>query len=263
MDEFFEHLEKERRRINSILSENVPMTPLSLVEQKEYTCAKTCKNCGTEFDDDLFSKCHHHLHTTGQYLFAACNRCNLLLKYKQTSRKSENKPASYEIPIVFHNLSNYDLHLILKHMPKMDREDKSSCIATSSERLITFSYRGLKFIDSCNFIKAPLSTLCENLKNAGIGNLIHTRRHFDSDEKFNLMIKKGVFPYEHMDSFDCFTETQLPGKEAFFSSLTKSGISDQEYAHAMTVWNIFECETMQDFHDVYVKIRCLDPSRYL
>ena len=43
------------------------------------------------------------------------------------------------------------------------------------------------------------------------------------------------------------------GKMHYFSSLTNSGISDQEYAHAMTVWNIFECETMQDFHDVYVK----------
>ena len=78
-------------------------------------------------------------------------------------------------------------------MPKMNRKDKPSCIATTSERLITFSYRGLKFIDFCNFIKAPLSTLCENLKNAGIENFIHTRRHFDSDEKFNLMINEGSF----------------------------------------------------------------------
>ena len=138
-------------------------------------------------------------------------------------------------------------------MPKMDRKDKASCIATSGERLITFSYKGLKFIDSCNFIKASLSSLCQNLKNAGIENFVHTRRHFDTDEKFNLMTMKGVFPYEYMDSFDRFTETQLPGKEAFFSSLTNSEITDEEYAHAETVWKIFECKTMQDFHDVYVR----------
>ena len=253
MDKFFEHLEKERQRINSILNENKPMNPLTLAEQKEYAEAKTCKNCGTEFDDGMFLKVHHHLHTLGNYLFACCNRCNLLLKYKQSTRAKKNKPAEFEIPVVFHNLSNYDLHLILQHMPKMDRKDKASCIATSGERLITFSYKGLKFIDSCNFIKASLSSLCQNLKNAGIENFVHTRRHFDTDEKFNLMIMKGVFPYEYMDSFDRFTETQLPGKEAFFSSLTNSEISDEEYAHAETVWRIFECKNMQDFHDIYVR----------
>ena len=253
MEKFFEHLEEEKQRINSILSENFPMIPLTVVEQGEYESAKTCKNCGTEFDDGAFSKVYHHLHSNGQYLFPACNRCNLSLKYKQSSRKSKNKPASFEIPVVFHNLSNYDPHLILQHMPKIDRKDKASCIATSSERLITFSYRGLKFVDSCNFIKASLATLCQNLKNAGIENFIHTKRHFDTDEKFNLMIMKEVFPYEYMDSFDRFTKTQLPGNDAFFSSLTNSGISDQEYEHAKTVWNIFECETLQDFHDVYVK----------
>ena len=145
MDRFFEHLGKKRQRINSILSVNVSMTPLTFVEQKEYADAKTCKNCGTEFDDGMFLKVNHHLHTTGQYLFACCNRCNLLSKYKQSSRKSKNNPAEFEIPVVFHNMSNYDLHLILQHMPKMDRKNKASCIATSSERLITFSYRGLKF----------------------------------------------------------------------------------------------------------------------
>ena len=54
MEKFFEHLEKERHRINSILNVNKPMNPLTLAEQKEYAEAKTCKNCGTEFDDGMF-----------------------------------------------------------------------------------------------------------------------------------------------------------------------------------------------------------------
>ena len=50
------------------------------------------------------------------------------------------------------------------------------------------------------------------------------------------MRRKGVYPYEYMDSWDRFEETQLPPKEAFYSKLDLSGISDEEYGHARQVW---------------------------
>ena len=118
MEEFFDHLDREKNRIDEILNRNEPMKPLTPDEQREHNSAKTCKNCGTDFHDGVFKRVYHHSHVTSRYLFACCSRCNLLLKYKQSIRKSKNKAASYEVPVFFHNLTNYDSHLILKHVRK-------------------------------------------------------------------------------------------------------------------------------------------------
>jgi len=55
-----------------------------------------------------------------------------------------------------------------------------------------------------------------------------------------------------MDSFERFDETQLPEKEKFYSSLSGKGIIDEEYAHAQEVWAAFGCQTMSNYHDLYV-----------
>ena len=94
------------------------MSPLTPDELREPYSAKTCKNCGTEFDEGVFKRCFHHSHVTGKYLYGSCARCNFLLKYKQTVRKSKKKAASYEVPVFFHNLTNNDAHLILKTRAK-------------------------------------------------------------------------------------------------------------------------------------------------
>ena len=52
------------------------------------------------------------------------------------------------------------------------------------------------------------------------------------------MRRKGVYPYEYMDSWERFEETRLPPKEAFYSKLNMEGISDKDYEHAQQVWNI-------------------------
>ena len=65
------------------------------------------------------------------------------MKYKQTIRPKKNKPATYEIPIYFHNLRGYDSHLFLEHFPPLTSQDRVNCIAKNFEQFFTFSYRGL------------------------------------------------------------------------------------------------------------------------
>ena len=48
-------------------------------------------------------------------------------------------------------------------------------------------------------------------------------KHCGNDECFRLMLRKGVYPYEHMTSWDSFNETQLPAKDAFYSNLYNGG----------------------------------------
>ena len=72
------------------------------------------------------------------------------------------------------------------------------------------------------------------------------------DERRALILRKGVYPYEYMDSFEKFNEASLPPKEVFYSKRTDSHISDDDYEHAKKVWKAFKCETLGDHHDLYL-----------
>lgn len=70
---------------------------------------------------------------------------------------------------------------------------------------------------------------------------------------FELLIKKGVYPYEYMNSFEKFGERQLPTKENFFSTLSGEGIGEKEWEHGQEVWKAFDCQNLGDYHDVYME----------
>ena len=58
--------------------------------------------------------------------------------------------------------------------------------------------------------------------------------------KFVLLLRKGVYPYEYMDRWEIFDETSLPDKEAFYSDLKLRDITDKVYEHDQKVWEVFE-----------------------
>ena len=57
--------------------------------------------------------------------------------------------------------------------------------------------------------------------------------------KFILLLRKCVCPYEDMYNWEKFGKTRIPPKEAFYSELNLEGISDADYAHAQKVWEVF------------------------
>ena len=254
MSRFFSHLNNERLRINKILSEIVPMEDLTPEQLREHKNAKKCFNCDEEFyydhEAEVFTRTAHHDHLNGKYIGPACVRCNLAMKYKQSTRAKKNRPAEFEIPVVFHNLKGYDSKLILENFPEWNAKERVSCIATNLEQFLTFTYRGLKFIDSCQFMKTSLSVLAENLKKSGDEKFTHTKQHFE--EHFDLVTRKGVYCYSYMTSFEKFTETELPPMECFYNDLSESHISETEYQHAQEVWNAFNMTTMKQYHDTYL-----------
>ena len=71
--------------------------------------------------------------------------------------------------------------------------------------------------------------------------------------KFVLLLRKGVCPYEYMDSWERFNETELPSKKDFYSNFKLENISDKDYAHAQKVWKEFEIRDMGEYHDLYVQ----------
>ena len=95
----------------------------------------------------------------------------------------------------------------------------------------------LRFIDSCRFMTSSLDKLVSNLND---DQCKHLKEFYNGDEVFRLMRRKGVYPYEYMDSWKKFEETKLPAQNSFYSNLNMKGISDQDHEHAQQVWNIME-----------------------
>ena len=50
--------------------------------------------------------------------------------------------------------------------------------------------------------------------------------------KYILLLRKGVYPYEYMDSWERFNETSLSDKESFYSNLNMQDITDVDHRHA-------------------------------
>ena len=74
-----------------------------------------------------------------------------------------------------------------------------------------------------------------------------------SDTQHSLLIRKGIYPCEYMDSWNKFNETNLPPASSFYSKLSMSGISDGDYEHACKVWKEFGIRNMGEYHDLYLK----------
>ena len=95
--------------------------------------------------------------------------------------------------------------------------------------------------------KRPLNKLIENFSS------IYQFCQGDLN-RFVLSLGRGVFPDEYMNSWEKFNETALPPKKDFYDDLNLENISDEDYAHAQKVWDVFKIKNLGGYHDLYVKI---------
>ena len=72
--------------------------------------------------------------------------------------------------------------------------------------------------------------------------------------KFVLLLRKSVYPYEYMDRWKRFNETSLPPKKSFYSKLNFEDISDKDYLHGQKVWDVFEIRNLVEYHDCMFKL---------
>ena len=87
-----------------------------------------------------------------------------------------------------------------------------------------------------------------------IESFANTYKFCDNDlDKFIMLLRKGVYPYEYMNEWDKFNEKVLPGKESFYSNLTLKNISEINYAHANNVFKKFNINNLGEYHDLYVR----------
>ena len=215
------------------------------LEQKCHICEESYK------DTDI--RVRDHCHITGKYRGSAHQDCNLKLRLN---------PEEIKIPVIFHNLRGYDSHFIMQQIGEITKkhtyknykgEEKQmniNAIPNNMEKYMAFMLGNhLTFLDSFQFMSSSLDKLVSNLPRE---SLKYTSKEFQ-DEKFNLMTRKGVYPYDYMNSFEKFNESQIPRKEDFYSILNDQHISDEDYNHAQNVWETFNIKMMGDYHDLYLK----------
>ena len=71
--------------------------------------------------------------------------------------------------------------------------------------------------------------------------------------KFILLLRKGVYPYEYMDNWERLNKTSLPNKEYFYSNLNMENIDDIDYRHGNNVFKNFKLKNLGEYHDLYVQ----------
>ena len=98
-----------------------------------------------------------------------------------------------------------------------------------------------------------LDSLVNNLPKDACNNV----KRYYAEDKLSLLTRKGVYPYEYMNSPEKLKETKLPSREAFYSRLNGVGISDENYAHAQNVWETFDMRNLEDYHNLHNRVDVL------
>ena len=128
-----------------------------------------------------------------------------------------------------HNLSKYDAHLFIKEFGRTDGELKA--IPQTDETYIRFSQSvkvdewrdsnmELRFIDSFRFMSSSLAKLASNLEDENLKIL----NKYYQDEQFQLLKRKGIYPYDWMDDISKFNHDKLPKKDKYYNILNNEDI---------------------------------------
>ena len=144
------------------------------------------------------------------------DHCHYTGKYRGAAHSNcnLNYKIPKEIPVVFHNGSKYGYHFIIKQSAR-EFKGNFECLGENTEKYFTFS--------------VPIKK--EQL----------------------LLLRKVVYSYEYMDKWKRFKDDKLPDKESFYSELNNEHITDDDYAHAQKVCDIFNIKNLGEYHDLYVQ----------
>ncbi|KAJ8917969.1 hypothetical protein NQ315_002664 [Exocentrus adspersus] len=222
------------------------MNPLSREEQDQFDRATSCGICEKPFGVGQ-SKAKDHDHLTGKFRFAAHTNCNLNYKIPNF------------IPIICHNMSGYDIHMFIKQL--FSENSTVDVIAQSKEKYISITKHlhvgsyidkdglskrrmlKLRFIDSFKFMASSLQTLGANLSS---DLFFETKKTFPGSNKIRFDATKR-------DSVDKLEYHRLPSKGDFYDKLNDEAVSELDYRRAQRVWELFNCQNLGEYSDIYLK----------
>ena len=239
---FFDALDAAEEKIREMCA--VPAAMLITDEENAaFFRAKTCYMCNLDFSSAEDPPVRDHCHVFGNYLGASHRSCNL--------RRREQ----WQIPLFCHNFSGFDSHFIVKGLAYRHVR-RLRVMAYNTEKLRTLSFNMFKLLDSCHFITSSLESIVQDMRESGHQfDFLRLCGLANTDYKYELLTKKGIFPYEAFVSVEKFEQLKtLPDISAFESKLNKSVLSQEDYQHAKKVYNEFKFENMLQYALFYNKL---------
>ena len=229
-----------------------------------------------------------HDHWSGEFRGAAHNGCNIAYRKVQKVPVFFHNLSGYDGHIIFQNIGKVkckDPKPIAKSMEKyigfeignLQFKDSLQHLSASLDKLIRnladkaniqgclhCPYRGIKK-DVEKHMKARHRkefepTYEHKIKNPTLEALFRnlyarfqTKWKHLPEEAFELLTRKGIYPYSYMNSFDKFKETSLPPKESFYNDLSRKHISDKDFEYVKKIWTTFELQSLGELHDLYME----------
>lgn len=132
-------------------------------------------------------------------------------------------------------------------------------MAKNQEKFRSISIGKFQIKDSLEHIPASLDSLVEDLcKDKSFAFPILNQfepyaklRQRKKMQALKLLKRKGVYPYEHFTSYNSLKMKTFPSKEAFYSRLNETHITDEDYKHGQKVFKFFGCNSMEDYMKLY------------
>ncbi|XP_071628361.1 uncharacterized protein [Temnothorax longispinosus] len=219
---FAEELRRLAHNVKPILSTNIPMADLTRDEWEKFNSATHCHVCEKPFAPDD-TRVRDHFHLTGYDSHFIINEIATAFE-----GRVDLLPITKEKYILF-----------TKNVKSTEDKDMKTCVK-------------LRFIGSYKFLSTSLEKLVSFLNKDKL-KIIRSKFSALSDQDFELLTRKGVFPYEYIDCVEKLEDSCLPPRDSFYSSLTDDTVSESDYAHAVNVWQRFSIQTLGEYSDLYLK----------
>ena len=258
---------------------------------KQKVCYICKKEFNTDDSDKKHHKIKDHCHYTGKCRGAAHNIGNLRYRISKETPIVFHNGSTYDYHFIIKELvkefdgnfeclgENTEKYITFSVPLKKEIRNKN--------KIIEITYK-IKFIDSYRFMSTSLSKLHNNNRCVDCKSCLDymktkdeklifrcfgCKKNYEKDfnkelierfaniyefckgdlNKFILLLRKGVYPYEYMDNWERFDETSLPDKESFYISLNMENIDDIDYRHCNNVFKKFKLKNLGEHHDLYVQ----------
>ena len=200
----------------------------------------TCHLCNKKITNKPVK---NHCHFTSKMLGYAHNKCNLRYKFKK-----DNVNDEYLINVFAHNSQNFDQSFLIRALQNLDNKIPFSCLPRNSNKFISLQIGSFIFKDSYLFLNKSLDYLTGTIND---DDRISLKQEFAKN--YQLLTKKGIYPYDYFDNTKKYNEQKLPDKEEFSNKINNKNISDEDYDHAKNVFEKFKCKNLLDYSILYLK----------
>ncbi|GBC08876.1 hypothetical protein RclHR1_08450004 [Rhizophagus clarus] len=241
--EFVQRIDQELVKINEVLAIKHERK-VTEEDKKKFAKADTCWICKGKFAIDteeierLEDKITYLKEKLKNFKKESAEYNDIQTTIDKATKAIASKKAKANktpIPVIFHNLRDYDSylvcdsHLVCESVGRSANALHIQVIAETFERYKSMKVDQLKYIDNQQFINNSLANLTKNLGN----NHPITSQHFKdfTPGQISLATRKGIYCYNYINFQDRFLETELPPIHEFTTTL-KGKISQEDYHHA-------------------------------